>query len=151
MLQAVAKPWLKSYPPEVAAEIDPSRYASIVELLEESFRAYGPRTAAVCMESRITFREIDELSSALGAWLQAKGLAKGARVALMMPNVPQYMVAIAAVLRAGYVVVNVNHSTHHANWSISSMTLAPRRSSFSRTLRKLWKRSFTRRVFAMSS
>ena len=108
MLQAVAKPWLKNYPPEVAAEIDPSRYASIVELLEDAFRAYGGRTAAVCMESSVTFREIDQLSSALGAWLQAKGLAKGARVALMMPNVPQYMVAIAAVLRAGYVVVNVN-------------------------------------------
>ncbi|HUG25304.1 long-chain-fatty-acid--CoA ligase [Piscinibacter sp.] len=108
MLQAVAKPWLKSYPPGVSAEIDPARYRSVVDLLEEAFRQYASRDAAVCMNTRITFRDIDETSSALGAWLQSKGLARGARVALMMPNVPQYMVAIAAVLRAGYAVVNVN-------------------------------------------
>jgi long-chain acyl-CoA synthetase len=108
VLQAVAKPWLKSYPPDVSAEIDPTRYVSIVELLEEAFRSHASRDAAVCMESRVTFREIDQLSGALGAWLQSKGLAKGARIALMMPNLPQYMVAIAAVLRAGFVVVNMN-------------------------------------------
>ena len=108
MLQAVEKPWLKSYPPGVSAEIDPARYRSVVELLEEAFRQYAGRDAAVCMNTRTTFRDIDETSSALGAWLQSKGLARGARVALMMPNVPQYMVAIAAVLRAGYAVVNVN-------------------------------------------
>jgi len=108
VLQAVEKPWLKSYPPGVSAEIDPARYRSVVELLEEAFRQYAGRDAAVCMNTRTTFRDIDETSSALGAWLQSKGLARGARVALMMPNVPQYMVAIAAVLRAGYAVVNVN-------------------------------------------
>jgi long-chain acyl-CoA synthetase len=108
VLQAVVKPWLKSYPPGVAAEIDVTQYASLVELLEEAFRKYGTRDAAVCMEARITFRELDEMSAALGAWLQSKRLSKGARIALMMPNLPQYMVALAAVLRAGYAVVNVN-------------------------------------------
>jgi len=108
VLKAVEKPWLKSYPPEVSAEIDPSRYASVVELLEEAFRNFASRDAAVCMETRVSYRDIDHLSQALGAWLQSKGLSKGARVALMMPNLPQYMVAIAAVLRAGYIVVNVN-------------------------------------------
>ena len=102
------KPWLKSYPPHVPAEVDINQYRSLVELLEEAFRKYAGRTAAVCMERPITFREIDEQSAALGAWLQHKGLAPGARVAIMMPNVLQYTIAIPAVLRAGYAVVNVN-------------------------------------------
>ncbi|HEX4894070.1 MAG TPA: long-chain-fatty-acid--CoA ligase, partial [Hyphomicrobiaceae bacterium] len=79
-----------------------------VDLLEESFRKYASRNAAVCMERRLKFGEIDEMSRALGAWLQAQGLARGARVAVMMPNLLQYPVAIAAILRAGFVVVNVN-------------------------------------------
>ncbi len=108
MITTDAKPWLASYPPGVPAEIDPSRYRSLTELLEESFRRHARSCAAVCMDSELSFAQLDELSSALGAWLQAKGLARGARVALMMPNVLQYPVAIAAVLRAGYVVVNVN-------------------------------------------
>ena len=108
MLQAVAKPWLKSYPAGVAHEIDVPRDASLVDLLEQSFRKFANRDAACCMDQRIKFRTIDDMSSALGAWLQAKGFAKGTRIALMMPNLPQYMVAIAAVLRAGYTVVNVN-------------------------------------------
>ncbi len=102
------RPWLKSYPPGVPAVLEGQPYASLVELLEESFRTYATRDAAVCMDRRLTFAQVDEMSQALGAWLQSKGLAKGARVALMMPNVLQYMVAIAAVLRAGYTVVNVN-------------------------------------------
>lgn len=102
------RPWLQNYPPGVASVIDADAYSSLVELLEESFRRYGARDAAVCMGSRLRYRDIDELSTALGAWLQAKGLARGSRVALMMPNVPQYLVAIAAVLRAGFTVVNVN-------------------------------------------
>lgn len=102
------RPWLDHYPPGVPAEIDTSAYRSLVELLDESFRQHAARDAAVCMERRLTFREIDEMSSSLGAWLQSRGMARGARVALMMPNVLQYPVAIAAVLRAGYTVVNVN-------------------------------------------
>ncbi len=108
MSTPVAAPWLKSYPPGVPAEIDASRYRSLTELLEEAFRVHARNTAAVCMDRELSFAELDELSEALGAWLQVRGLARGARVALMMPNVLQYPVAIAAVLRAGYTVVNVN-------------------------------------------
>ena len=100
--------WLKSYPPGVPAEIDYTRYRSLVHLLEEAFGKYAQRNAYVCMDRFITYADVDLMSKKLGAWLQAQGLSKGARVALMMPNVLQYPVAIAAVLRAGYVVVNVN-------------------------------------------
>lgn len=108
MTTTVASPWLASYPAGVPAEIDPSCYRSLAELLEEAFRKYARACAAVCMDSELSFAQLDELSAALGAWLQARGLPRGSRVALMMPNVLQYPVAIAAVLRAGYVVVNVN-------------------------------------------
>ena len=102
------KPWLASYPSSVPAEIDVSRYASLVDILEDSFRRFARRPAAVCMNASLSFGAVDEMSQALGAWLQAKGLSHGARVAIMMPNVLQYPVAIAAVLRAGFAVVNVN-------------------------------------------
>jgi long-chain acyl-CoA synthetase len=100
--------WLKQYPPGVPADIDVTQYASLVELLEESFAKFADRKAFICMDKSITYRDLDEMSVALGAYLQSKGLAKGARVALMMPNVLQYPVATAAVLRAGYAVVNIN-------------------------------------------
>src|SRR3954454_18613448 len=100
--------WLKQYPAGVPADIDLTQYSSLVELLEESFQKFSDRKAFICMDKSISYRELDELSSALGAWLQSKGLAKGARVALMMPNVLQYPVATAAVLRGGAAVVNVN-------------------------------------------
>ena len=100
--------WLKHYPAGVPADIDVTQYSSLVELLEESFKKFADRKAFICMDKAITYRELDEMSSALGAYLQSKGLQKGARVALMMPNVLQYPVATAAVLRAGIAVVNVN-------------------------------------------
>ncbi|MBF8177396.1 MULTISPECIES: long-chain-fatty-acid--CoA ligase [Oxalobacteraceae] len=100
--------WLKSYPAGIPAEIDPARYGSLVELLDESFQKYADRNACVCMDKALTYREVDHLSAEVGAWLQSLGLQKGARIALMMPNVLQYPIAIAAVLRAGYVIVNVN-------------------------------------------
>jgi len=100
--------WLKHYPPGVPADIDPSAYPSLVGLLEESFTKFGDRQAFLCMGKAITYRETDEMSRAIGAWLQCRGLAVGARVAVMLPNVLQYPVAIAAILRAGYVVVNFN-------------------------------------------
>ncbi|MFM2065184.1 MAG: hypothetical protein RLZZ584_93 [Pseudomonadota bacterium] len=103
-----SRPWLAQYPDGVAAELHAGPHGNLVDLLEQSFRRHGEREAAVFMDEPLRFRDIDEQSQALGAWLQGCGLAQGARVALMMPNVPQYMVAIAAVLRAGYVVVNVN-------------------------------------------
>ncbi|MFM0158490.1 long-chain fatty acid--CoA ligase [Paraburkholderia sediminicola] len=102
------KIWLKSYPPGVPAEIDPTRYTSVAELLEEAFRDYRAKPAFVCMGKEISYGELDVLSRKLAAWFQSKGLARGARIAIMMPNVLQYPVAIAAILRAGYVVVNVN-------------------------------------------
>jgi len=102
------KTWLKQYPAGVPAEIDVGQYASLVALLDESFSRFADRTAYKFMGKAITFRQVDEASRALAAWLQGQGLAKGDRVAVMMPNVPQYPVAVAAILRAGYVVVNVN-------------------------------------------
>jgi long-chain acyl-CoA synthetase len=102
------QPWLDHYPPGVPAEIALDAHITLVDVLDQAFRQYAGRDAAACLGSRLRFREIDELSQALAAWLQARGLARGARVALMMPNLPQYMIAIAAVLRAGCVVVNVN-------------------------------------------
>jgi long-chain acyl-CoA synthetase len=100
--------WLTHYPPGVPAQIDPSRYTSLVAMLEESFAKYRDRTAFICMDKALTYGETDEMSCAFGAWLQSRGLAKGARVAIMMPNVLQYPVAICAVLRAGFTVVNTN-------------------------------------------
>ncbi|KRQ09724.1 long-chain fatty acid--CoA ligase [Bradyrhizobium pachyrhizi] len=100
--------WLKHYPAGVPADIDVTQYSSLVELLEESFKKFADRKAFICMDKAITYRELDEMSTALGAYLQSRGLQKGARVALMMPNVLQYPIATAAVLRAGFAVVNVN-------------------------------------------
>ena len=100
--------WLKSYPPGVPSDIDPSVYPSVVAVIEESFAKYCGQKAYVCMDKAITFGEVDTLSQALAAWLQGRGLKRGARVAIMMPNVLQYPVAVAAVLRAGFIAVNVN-------------------------------------------
>ena len=100
--------WLTSYPQGMPAEIDTTQYRSLVHLMEEAFRKYAARNAYACMDKLLTYGEIDALSIKLGAWLQGKGMVKGARVAIMMPNVLQYPVAIAAILRAGYTVVNVN-------------------------------------------
>jgi long-chain acyl-CoA synthetase len=102
------RPWLSAYPAGVPADIDPSAYASLVGLMEESFQKYASRVAYSFMGKDVTFGQTDSLSRALAAYLQGLGLAKGDRVAIMMPNVPQYPVAVAAILRAGFVVVNVN-------------------------------------------
>jgi long-chain acyl-CoA synthetase len=100
--------WLKSYPKGVVAEIDCTQYRSLAHLLEDAFQKYATRNAYVCMDKFLTYGELDKMSAKVGAWLQSKGLKKGARVAIMMPNVLQYPVVMAAVLRAGYTVVNVN-------------------------------------------
>lgn len=100
--------WIKHYPPGVPADIDPRQYASVVALFEESFEKYRSRNAYACMDKKLTYGQVDEMSLALGAWLQSKGLQRGDRVAIMMPNVLQYPVCVAGILRAGYVVVNVN-------------------------------------------
>lgn len=100
--------WLKSYPEGIPTEIDVTQYQSLVQLLEESFHKFATRKAYACMGKTITYAELDKMSLQVAAWLQSRGLAKGARVAIMMPNVLQYPVVMAAILRAGYVVVNVN-------------------------------------------
>lgn len=100
--------WLKQYPPGVPADIEPTQYASLVDLLEESFKKFADRKAFICMDKSISYRDLDQMSVALAAYLQGRGLQRGARVAIMMPNVLQYPVATAAVLRAGFAVVNVN-------------------------------------------
>ena len=102
------RPWLSSYPEGVPADIDVTQYASLVALMEESFTRYADRVAYSFMGKDVTYAETDKSSGALAAYLQGLGLAKGDRVALMMPNTPQYPIAVAAVLRAGLVVVNVN-------------------------------------------
>lgn len=102
------KIWIHSYPTGVPAEIDYTRYRSLVQLMDEAFSQYANRNAYACMGKFITYAEVDAFSKQLGAWLQGQGLARGARVAIMMPNVLQYPIALAAVLRAGYIVVNVN-------------------------------------------
>ena len=100
--------WLKHYPAGVPADIDAGQYPSLVALFEESFAKYKNANAYACMDKKLTYAQLDEMSRALGAWLQGKGLQRGDRVAIMMPNVLQYPVCVAGILRAGYVVVNVN-------------------------------------------
>lgn len=102
------RPWLASYPAGVPHDIRPEQYTSLTQLLEESFRKNASRPFSVCMEQWLSYGELDGLSAALGAWLQSLGLEPGARVAIMLPNVPQFSVTMAAVLRAGYTCVNVN-------------------------------------------
>ena len=103
-----AKPWLESYPENVPAEIAPLTAGSIGDLLVNACKRYAGRPAFTCMGKSLTFGELERQSAAFGAYLQSKGLAKGARVAIMMPNVLQYPVAMMGILRAGYTVVNIN-------------------------------------------
>jgi long-chain acyl-CoA synthetase len=102
------RPWLGSYPQGVPADIDPSQYPSLVALMEESFAKYAERTAYSFMGKDVSYGETDKLSKAFAAYLQGLALSKGDRVAVMMPNCPQYPIAVAAILRAGLILVNVN-------------------------------------------
>ncbi|CAN7397078.1 AMP-binding protein [Pseudorhodoferax sp. LjRoot39] len=104
----MAKPWLDSYPPNVPHDVDVARYRSLAQLLEESFKKNAAQPFSVCMDCWMSYRELDEASAAVGAWLQGLGLEEGARVAIMLPNIPQFAVTMAGVLRAGYTCVNVN-------------------------------------------
>jgi len=100
--------WLKNYPPGVPHDIDTDQYKSLTDLLETAFREHGDSPFSVCMNRWMSYKALDQLSSALGAWLQNKGLEPGSRVAIMLPNLPQFAVTMAAILRAGYTCVNVN-------------------------------------------
>jgi long-chain acyl-CoA synthetase len=102
------RPWLSSYPQGVPADIDASHYSSLVGLMEESFTKYADRTAYSFMGKDVSYAETDKQSKAFAAYLQGLGLVKGDRVAAMMPNCPQYPIAVAAILRAGLILVNVN-------------------------------------------
>ena len=103
-----ARPWLSSYPEDVPADVDVTAYQSLIELMQDSFRRYGEREAFTFLGRSMTYGELDRLSQIFGAYLQSLGLQRGDRVAIMLPNVLQYPIAVAAVLRAGFVVVNVN-------------------------------------------
>ena len=100
--------WLKSYPPGVPSDIDVTRYTSMVAMMEESFKKFADRPAYSFMGKEQSYKQVDELSQTFGVYLQSLGLAKGDRVAVMMPNVLQYPIAVAGILRAGYTLVNVN-------------------------------------------
>ncbi len=102
------KPWLNSYPAGVPHDIEPDKYRSLNQLLEESFKKHAAHPFSVCMDRWMSYGQLDELSAALAAWLQSRGLEAGARVAIMLPNIPQFAVTMAGVLRAGYTCVNVN-------------------------------------------
>ena len=102
------KLWLKSYPTGVPAEVDFSNYHSLAQLIEEAMKKYAGRPAFICMGKSILYAELDAMSLKIAAWLQSRGLQPGARVAIMMPNVLQYPVAMVGIIRAGYTVVNVN-------------------------------------------
>jgi len=102
------KPWLKHYPAGMPAGVSCERHPSLAALFDASFERYGDRPALRFMGRGVGYRELDAASHALAAWLQGRGLQRGDRVAVMLPNVPQYAVAVAAILRAGCVVVNVD-------------------------------------------
>lgn len=102
------RPWLKNYPSGVPANINPDTYSSLVEMFQEVFPKYKSRTAFSCMGKELTFGEIDQLSKQFGAYLRSRGLEKGDKIALMMPNLLQYPIALFGALRAGLVVVNTN-------------------------------------------
>jgi long-chain acyl-CoA synthetase len=104
----VERIWLKSYPQGVPATIDVNEYASVRDVFDRVVAQFGPRPAYTCMGQSITFAELNAASAAFGAFLQGRGLKKGARVALMLPNILQYPVCLFGVLRAGYTVVNTN-------------------------------------------
>lgn len=106
--KAAQKPWLKSYPPSVPPEIGPLEFSSLGALFEDACGKFAGRPAYSLMGKALTYAEVLELSTRIGAFLQSKGLKKGDRVAIMMPNILQYPVALIGVLRAGYTVVNVN-------------------------------------------
>lgn len=102
------KPWLLSYPAGVAQRLHYDSYGSLLDLLEESFTRYANRPAYWCMGKHFSYRDIDLASKKLAVHLQSLGLEKGARIAIMLPNIPQYPIALYGVLRAGYIVVSIN-------------------------------------------
>ena len=108
MTISTQKPWFDAYPAGVPHEIDTSIFRNLPHLLEDSFKKNAASPFSVCMDSWMTYAEVDQASATMGAWLQHLGLPAGSRVAIMLPNVPQFAVTMSAILRAGFVCVNVN-------------------------------------------
>ena len=104
----MSKPWLNSYPEGVPAEIDPQQYSSILDIFDQSCAQFAERNAYINFDRELTYAELDRLSRDFAAWLQSKGIQKGDRIALMMPNILQYPVALFGAMRAGMVIVNTN-------------------------------------------
>ncbi|MDE2252415.1 MAG: AMP-binding protein [Gammaproteobacteria bacterium] len=100
--------WIKQYPPGTPADIDPNEYTSLKQLIDGSCRQFADRTAYIQMERRLSYAQLDQLSSRFAAWLQQRGLRKGERVAIMLPNILQYPIVMFGALRAGLTVVNTN-------------------------------------------
>ena len=98
---APSLPWLAQYPPGVPAHLDYSAHHSVVEVLEDAFSRYAERTAFWCMGKGLAYSELDAASMQFASYLQSIGLSKGARVAMMLPNLPQYPVALYGLMRAG--------------------------------------------------
>ena len=112
-----SKPWVKNYPPGVDPEIGPLEYSSLAEFFEFCFDQFGNRHIAESMGKSFTYQEIDRLSKDFASYLQSLNLEKGARIALMYPNVIEYLIAMIGVLRAGYVVVNIDRKSTRLNSS----------------------------------
>jgi long-chain acyl-CoA synthetase len=143
-------PWIVSYPPGVPAQVRTDTFPSLAALLDDALRRHAHRDATAYLDSRLRYRDIDSSSEALGAWLQTLGLERGARVAVMMPNVPQYLVAIAAILRTGCVVVNVNplYTARELEHQLqdSGATVAIVLENFASTLEEVIERTSVRHV-----
>lgn len=105
---AEQRPWLKNYPKGVPANIDADEYPQLIDMVEEAFQKYAQLTAFSCMGKELTYEKIDKLSAQFGAYLRSRGLEPGDRIALMMPNLLQYPIALFGALRAGLVLVNTN-------------------------------------------
>ncbi|MBS0387427.1 MAG: AMP-binding protein, partial [Proteobacteria bacterium] len=100
--------WVKQYPPGTPTDINPDEYTSIKQLIEGSFRDYPTRTAYIQMEQRLSYAQLDRLSAQFAAWLQQRGMRKGDRIAIMLPNILQYPIVMFGALRAGLTIVNTN-------------------------------------------
>jgi long-chain acyl-CoA synthetase len=144
------KPWIDSYPPGVPAQVRTDTFPNLAALLEDAFRRHAQRDATAYLDDRLRYRDVDELSGAFGAWLQTLQLEPGARVAVMMPNVPQYIVAIAAILRTGCVVVNVNplYTARELEYQLkdSGATVAIVLENFAGTLEEVIERTAVKHV-----
>jgi len=102
------RPWLSNYPAGVPSNVDLDKYESIVDFVSECLKMHANKPAYECMGKRLTYKEVDQMSEAFGAYLQSRGLAKGDRIAIMMPNLLQFPIALFGALKAGLVVVNTN-------------------------------------------